>query len=209
MTLTLLAAILETAVDYGLLDANPAKGKRRRARDGRPRRSYLDTAEQIAALLDAAGELDSRAEIGHPGHRHIRRRAMLATLTFAGLRLGELLALRWRDVDLAAGRLRISDAKTEAGVRDVRLRPVLRDELLAVKAATRDAGPIGLCSQRAPDSRLVQATFAGACSRPRSSWRTGDCSRSAKRRFRPVLPRIRCGARSPACSTRWARRRRS
>ena len=59
---------------------------------------------------------------------------MLATLTFAGLRLGELLALRWRDVDLAAGRLRIADAKTAAGVRDVHLKPALRDELVELKA---------------------------------------------------------------------------
>jgi integrase len=28
---------------------------------------------------------------------------MLAVLTFAGLRISELLALRWRDVDLATG----------------------------------------------------------------------------------------------------------
>jgi integrase len=28
---------------------------------------------------------------------------MLATLTFAGLRISELCALRWRHVDLAAG----------------------------------------------------------------------------------------------------------
>src|SRR5205807_9301634 len=45
-----------------------------------------------------------------------KRRAMLATLTFAGLRISELLDLEWRDVDLAAGRLRVRSAKTDAGV---------------------------------------------------------------------------------------------
>jgi integrase len=44
------------------------------------------------------------------------------------------LALRWRDVDLAGGRLRIGVAKTDAGVRDVPLLPALRDELGAHKA---------------------------------------------------------------------------
>ncbi len=34
---------------------------------------------------------------------HIERRAILTTLTFAGLQIGELCALRWRDVDLASG----------------------------------------------------------------------------------------------------------
>lgn len=134
-TLTLLTAVLEQAVEYELLDRNPAAGKRRRLRTTKPRRSYLDSAGQIAALLGAAGRLDARAAKGHPGHRHVRRRAMLATLTFAGLRLGELLALRWRDVDLGAGRLRIVDAKTAAGVRDVTLLPALRDELAELKAS--------------------------------------------------------------------------
>jgi integrase len=146
-TLTMLAGVLEQAVEYQLIERNPAAGKRRRLRTTRPRRSYLDSAGQIAALLNAAGALDARAAKGHPGHRHVRRRAMVATLTFAGLRLGELLALRWRDVDLGAGRLRIPDAKTAAGVRDVRLLPVLRDELAELKASStpRDvAGLVGL-----------------------------------------------------------------
>ena len=134
-TLTMLAAVLEQAVEYELIERNPAIGKRRRLRTSKPRRSYLDSAGQIAALLGAADELDAKAANGHPGHRHIRRRAMLATLTFAGLRLGELLSLRWRDVDLGAGRLRVSDAKTAAGVRDVRLQPALRDELAELKAS--------------------------------------------------------------------------
>ncbi|MGZ4312648.1 MAG: tyrosine-type recombinase/integrase [Solirubrobacteraceae bacterium] len=42
---------------------------------------------------------------------------------------------------LAAGRLRIADAKTAAGVRDVRLRPALCDELSALKANASDARP--------------------------------------------------------------------
>jgi integrase len=132
-TLTLLAAVLEQAVEYGMIERNPAVGKRRRLTTPKPARTYLDTAGQITALLDAAGDLDAKARRGHPGHRHIRRRAMLATLTFAGLRLGEMLALRWRDVDLTAGRLRVVDAKTDAGVRYVHLLPVLRGELVAMR----------------------------------------------------------------------------
>jgi integrase len=49
------------------------------------------------------------------------RYAIRATLTFAGLRIGELLALRWADVDLAAGRLRLARSKTDAGLREVAL----------------------------------------------------------------------------------------
>jgi integrase len=43
---------------------------------------------------------------------------------FSGLRIGECIALRWRDVDLAHGRLLVGDSKTDAGVRYVDLLPV-------------------------------------------------------------------------------------
>lgn len=136
-TLTLLAAILDVAEERQMIARNPAKGSRRRVRAPKPRRPYLDTAAHITALLDAAGSLDARAR---EDRRHVPRRAMLATMCFAGLRLGELLELTWRDVDLAAGRLRIGRAKTDAGIRDVRLQPVLRDELASLKAARGHVG---------------------------------------------------------------------
>jgi integrase len=137
MTLTLMAAILEGAVERELIARNPAKGKSRRVREHEPRRSYLDTAEQMAALLEAAGELDRGAR---EDRRHVERRAIVATLTFAGLRIGELCSLRWRDVDLASGWLHVNDAKTDAGRRRVKIRGALRDELLAVRAR-RMTGP--------------------------------------------------------------------
>lgn len=130
MTVTLLAAILERAVERELIARNPAKGKGRRVRERAPRRSYLETAGQITALLDAAGELDREAA---SNRRHVARRAMLMTLTFSGLRISELLALRWRDVDLESGWLTIGESKTDAGRRRVKLRPALRHELSTVR----------------------------------------------------------------------------
>ncbi|MGA2166474.1 MAG: site-specific integrase [Solirubrobacteraceae bacterium] len=131
-TITRLGQILEVAVEYGLIERNPARGKRRRLRASRPAAVWLDSAEQIDALLAAAGELDSKAK----ANGQVPRRAILATLTFAGLRIGELIDLRWRDVNLADGRITIRASKTNAGVRTVDLLPALRDELLALKART-------------------------------------------------------------------------
>lgn len=133
-TLNTLAAILETAVEYELIGRNPARGRRRRLPAARPARSWLDRAEHISALLDAAGQLDRDANA-----RRGQRRALLATLVFAGLRIGEALALCWRDVDLAHGTLRVRASKTDAGLRVINVLPVLRDELLAYRART-DAG---------------------------------------------------------------------
>jgi integrase len=123
MTVILLAAILESAIERELISRNPAKGKTRRVKERAPSRSYLESAEQITALLGAAGELDREAT---KERRHVERRAMLATLVFAGLRIGELCALRWRDVDLAGGWLH-TGSKTDAGVRKVKIRGALRD----------------------------------------------------------------------------------
>lgn len=142
MGLTLLGQILDLADERELIDRNPLRvnPKRRRLRASKPARAWLDRAEQVAALLDAAGELDREARADRQG---IGRRAMLATLTFAGLRIGELCALRWRDVDLAAGRLRVAASKTDAGVRYVELLPVLRDLLAERKAMAAHCDPDG------------------------------------------------------------------
>jgi integrase len=136
-TITRLAQILEVAVEYGLIDRNPAKGKRRRLKASRPAPVWLDSAEQIAALLDAAGELDRGAK----SNGQLPRRAILATLTLAGLRIGELIELRWRDVNLADGRLTVRASKTDAGVRRIDLLPALAGELRALRAkVTPDPG---------------------------------------------------------------------
>jgi integrase len=62
-------------------------------------------------------------------------------LVFAGLRISEACDLRWRQVDLASGRIMLGDAKTEAGARDIKLLPVLRDELDHYKLTRDTARP--------------------------------------------------------------------
>ena len=150
--LTRLAQVLELAVEYELIARNSARGGRRRLRAPAPRRTFLDRADQIESLLAGAGRLDARAR----ANRGIRR-AMVATLVFAGLRLGELLALRWRDVDLAAGRITVPDSKTDAGVREVELQPVLRDELAGYKAGGPGARPESLVFPTATGRRWSQS----------------------------------------------------
>jgi integrase len=134
-TVALLAQILDVAVEYPeyVITSNPARGRRRRLKADKPAPVWLDSAEQIAALLDAAGELDREAR----ADRQVPRRAILATLTLAGLRIGELVELRWRDVDLAAGRITVRASKTDAGARTIDLLPALGSELRAHKASVK------------------------------------------------------------------------
>jgi len=132
--LATLAAILEVAVEYGHIERNPARGKRRRLPALKSRLTYLDSTQSISALLDAAGVLDrERAYRSAPF-----RRPLVATLTLAGLRIGEALTLRWSDVDLARGVLRVRGTKTDAAERTIDLLPLLRDELSAWAAGQRD-----------------------------------------------------------------------
>lgn len=124
-TLTRLSQILSVAVEYDLIAANPAAGKRRRLKGTRPRRAWVEP-EQLMALLDAAAGNQAKQEVPLLGGRG---RPLLATLAGAGLRIDEALSLQRKDVNIAKGTLDVGKAKTEAGVRTVDLTPALKDEL--------------------------------------------------------------------------------
>jgi integrase len=77
-------------------------------------------------------------------------RALYAAAAYAGLRRGELRGLRWDDVDLAGGVIRITRSwdekvgeiapKSDAGAREVPIAPLLRNYLDDHKARTDRAG---------------------------------------------------------------------
>ncbi len=136
-TLNLLAQILELAVEYGHIQFNPARGRRRRLKATQPKRTWLEP-EQIKPLLDAT----VRGLRGGKTMPDPRMHALFATAICTGLRIGELLALRWREVNLAQGRLTVIDAKTEAGVgREIDLWPELQDVLASYKTSARHSKP--------------------------------------------------------------------
>jgi integrase len=145
-TLATLARILELAVEYELIERNPALGRRRRLRSSPPKRSWLDRSDHIAALLDGARELDQDSWASRG-----QRRALLATLIFAGLRIGEALALSWCDVDLTRGTIAVRSSKTDAGVRTVNILPALSQELTSYRQELPGS-----------DGGLAFATLAGS-----------------------------------------------
>ncbi|WP_096905841.1 site-specific integrase [Dietzia sp. WMMA184] len=96
---TVLLSILDVAVADKLLHSNPARGAEVPARQPK-RRTYL-TARQVALLASHSGE---RAEL-------------VLTLAYTGLRWGEAIALRRRDVDLEARRIHVDRSVTQIGSR--------------------------------------------------------------------------------------------
>jgi integrase len=136
-TLNLLAQLLEVAVEYGHIPFNPARGRRRRLKAAQPKRTWLEP-EHVKPLLDAT-------VVGMRGGKtkpDARMRALFATAICTGLRVGELLAVRWCDVNLAQARLTVTDSKTEAGRgREIDIWPELHDILAEHKLRTAYGQP--------------------------------------------------------------------
>jgi integrase len=95
--LTLLYQVFEFGRRKGWCEANPCRGVDRPAAEEHTDIRFLEI-EEVEALLTAVPDEDSLGPTD---------RALYLTAAMTGLRQGELLALRWRDVDWTAGRLRV------------------------------------------------------------------------------------------------------
>ena len=124
-----LRVIFRRSVEDGDIAVNPCTHLRLPAVRGR--RERIASPEEAERLVAALPERD---------------RPIWATALYAGLRRGELMALRWEDVDLANGVIRVRRAydekarlevepKSRAGRRSVPIVGALRDILVVHKAA--------------------------------------------------------------------------
>ncbi len=129
---------------WGTVTRNPTHGVKHAA--PKPRKAHILTVKQAQTIVAAMDD--------HP------LRAYFYLVLFQGMRRGEALGLRWRDVDLDKesaviqqsitpdfhnrGQAQIGDTKTAAGTRRVRLSPetvqVLREERKAWAARKLAAG---------------------------------------------------------------------
>jgi len=113
----ILRAALQDAVDMELLSRNPA-AKVRPPRGERRREPRRLTFEELAQFLGAAERVS-------PRYAPLFR---LAAVT--GLRVGSLLALEWRDVDLERGVVQVRVAKTQTSVQAM---PIDADTVAALR----------------------------------------------------------------------------
>jgi integrase len=111
-----LSSILDAAMEYGALAVNPARGVKFPLAPPR-------TAPRILGHEDV-GALLQQVEEPH--------RTMIGLVALTGLRIGELLALRWRGLDLTTGTLRVLESvfegqrqrpKTQRALRTIPLGP--------------------------------------------------------------------------------------
>jgi integrase len=130
----------------------------------RPRKVTIVSADQAATLLAAIPAL--------------RDRALWAAAIYAGLRRGELMALQWQDVDLAAGQIHVERAycprshetvgpKSRAGTRRVPVAGALRDHLLEHRMQVADPAPDALVFG---DDAETPFDYKPALDRARQAW---------------------------------------
>jgi integrase len=146
--MVVLKEMFKHAVQWGYLDANPAQyAERPQAED---QEMQILTPPEIRRLLDAADE-------------PVRTLLLCAVLT--GMRRGELLGLRWEDIDLEGHRLFVRRAlwrgkfvtpKSRRSRRTIDLAPTLRAAL--AKVPSRFQAGLVFCS---PDGEPINPdTFA-------------------------------------------------
>jgi integrase len=102
----ILRKVLQTAMDAGVIATNPAKGVEVPAVPHRKERSErILNPEEIERVTEAVANL---ANLEEPG----RYRALIPTLAWCGLRIGEAAGLRVQDLDLLRGRIHVRQAFT-------------------------------------------------------------------------------------------------
>ena len=158
-------AVYRYALANEMVAVNPTAGLQLPAVRGR--RDHIASPGDAAALIDALSAND---------------RALWAVSFYAGLRLGEARALRWEDVDLNAGVIRVErgwdpfegaiDPKSGAGRRVVPINAALRTPLVAHKLAC--GRPTGLVFAR-PDGSVFNPKTVIA--RARRAWTAAGLGR--------------------------------
>jgi integrase len=148
---TTLAKVLEVAVEFGYFDHNPAHGIKTGEREAKQEKRFLVPA-QIRALLLALTE-------------PCRTTVLVAVLT--GMRIGEILALRWKRLDLVRGTIQITETFSDGRFGTPKTRSSRR--VIPMSSAVREALECHrIASMRTASDDLVFSTSKGTPLSPKN-----------------------------------------
>jgi integrase len=147
-----MGAMLDTAVNFGALSTNPVRGSLSISRPAPDHRSL--TSAELETVRAAVRAWLNKERSGPKSSGDVADiiEVMLAT----GARIGEVLALRWADVDPGAGVVDINATiKTEPGIGTFR-KPLGRPRLVAL---SEDAALILRARRRTSADNFLDAVF--------------------------------------------------
>jgi len=164
--LMLLRVIFRRAIRDGVIGVNPC--------------TALELPANRSARVQIISDYDASALINALDRE--RDRALWATAFYAGLRAGDLMALRWSDVDLAAGELHVEQSydpkarlfvepKSRAGRRRIPIAGVLRAHLRALALVSNRSDPDALAFG---ESTTRPFHYDATMARSRAAWKTAE-----------------------------------
>lgn len=178
MAKSVISGILQQAVHDGVLSANASRQVRpvKAQNTGQRKGTGIRTEERDTERALTREERDELIEIAYNAadaegidprtSRKLRAAAdLLALMAGTGLRISEARTLRWESVDLHAGTVTVTKAKTRAGERTLNLPPWLRKRLRKRQKATGKSGYVFPApAPRVPDPERSweQSNAAGA-----------------------------------------------
>lgn len=110
-TMGLIGGVLTYAVDLGVIDSNPAHGIKRPKDNVRTRRLNDGEYRILGRMLKTASE----------NERYGQTVDVVRQIALTGCRRGEIINLKWCDVDIDGSCLRLSDSKEGRSVRPIGL----------------------------------------------------------------------------------------
>jgi len=132
---TTISKVLQAAVDWNLLEQNPARGIRIGDRAPKTERLYLNPKE-VGRLLTYLSE-------------PCRTLVLVAVLT--GMRIGEILALRWKALDLDRGVIQVRETVSEGKFGSPKTKSSRRDIPISQPVFDAFQTQLAGCRQRSPE----------------------------------------------------------
>ena len=174
-----LSGILADALKAKRLAANPAKGVQNRPRKSARRHVYL-SAHDVRRLADESGE----------------HRALVMLLAYCGLRWGEAVALRFRDVEFVRRRLLVSENAVQLSV-DHAVGPTKGRKARSVPVPAFVLDELSMLgASKSPSDLIFARPNGGFLPRPKSSggWFAAAVKRSGVQRITPHDLRHTCAS---------------
>lgn len=151
--LELLSKTFSLAIDQGLAINNPCQ-KVKRFREDNERNRYLSDEEEVRLLSVLIGQ---RASL----------RPVVVLAIHTGMRRGELLRLRWPNVDFVRGLIHVMNShreQTKSGhSRSIPMNQIAREQLLSLQSESGDTEYVFVNRQTGEPRTDVKTGFRSAC----------------------------------------------